>query len=403
MMLAAQCHLGTKNCDYQMERYVYRRRQDGIYIINLEKTWEKLQLAARVIVAIENPQDIIAQSARPYGQRAVFKFAQYTGCKSIAGRHTPGTFTNQVTGTYEEPRLLILTDPRTDHQPIKEASYVNIPTIAFCDTDSPLPHVDVAIPCNNKGKHSVGVMYYLLARTVLQMRGVVSASNPWDVIVDLFFYREPEETEKPEEDAGDFGTGGWMRPAAPVCAGLCRAARAARKPRGKCAWQQLLLGQGRHGGWGGRWDAGGGGACAQRAASQPAARGPGAAPQLAAEAAAATCGSAGAAAGSRSVVVGGVGGGASGHSQQQRAVLQPQRAAAARSRSAHRGVGGEGGLGAGRGGGSCRGGAAAQQRLQLPGSAGPWPWQRQRMRCGSACAGGASAAPCSRAAAAPRG
>ena len=90
LMLAAQCHLGTKNCDFQMERYVYRRRQDGIYVINLGQTWEKLNLAARVIVAIENPQDIVVQSARPYGQRAVLKFAQHTGAKALAGRHTPG-------------------------------------------------------------------------------------------------------------------------------------------------------------------------------------------------------------------------------------------------------------------------------------------------------------------------
>jgi len=73
-------------------------------------------LAARVIVAIENPQDIIVQSARPYGQRAVLKFAQYTGANAIAGRHTPGTFTNQMQVSFSEPRLLILTDPRTDHQ-----------------------------------------------------------------------------------------------------------------------------------------------------------------------------------------------------------------------------------------------------------------------------------------------
>ncbi|KAL3152325.1 40s ribosomal protein SA [Trebouxia sp. C0010 RCD-2024] len=206
LMLAASCHLGTKNCDYQMERYVYRRRLDGIYVINLGKTWEKLQLAARIIVAIENPQDIVVQSARPYGQRAVLKFAQYTGAKALAGRHTPGTFTNQIQKVFEEPRLLLLTDPRTDHQPIKESAYVNIPTIAFCDTDSPLPYVDIAIPANNKAKHSIGVLYWILARMVLQMRSTLLPGQPWDVMVDLFFYREPEETKEPgEEDAADYG------------------------------------------------------------------------------------------------------------------------------------------------------------------------------------------------------
>ncbi|XP_059640651.1 small ribosomal subunit protein uS2-like [Cornus florida] len=200
MMLAADVHLGTKNCDFQMERYVFKRRNDGVYIINLGKTWEKLHMAARVIVAIENPHDIIVQSARPYGQRAVLKFAQYTGAHAIAGRHTPGTFTNQLQTSFSEPRLLILTDPRTDHQPIKEAALGNIPTIAFCDTDSPMGYVDIGIPANNKGKHSIGCLFWLLARMVLQMRNTIPQGHKWDVMVDLFFYREPEETKEQEEE-----------------------------------------------------------------------------------------------------------------------------------------------------------------------------------------------------------
>jgi len=57
MLLAAQSHIGTKHCEYPMERYVKGRRDDSTYIINLEKTWEKLQLAARVIVTVENPRN----------------------------------------------------------------------------------------------------------------------------------------------------------------------------------------------------------------------------------------------------------------------------------------------------------------------------------------------------------
>lgn len=200
-MLSAKVHLGTVNLEPQMERYVWKRRNDGVHVIHLGKTWEKLVLAARIIVAIENPADVVVCATKPYAQRAALKYAHYTGAQAIVGRFTPGTFTNQVQDKFVEPRLLIVADPRIDNEAVRETAYVNIPTIAFANTDSPLRYVDVAIPANNKAPTSLGLLFWLLTREVLRLRGMLPRNSPWEVMPDLFFYRSPEDQEKDDATA----------------------------------------------------------------------------------------------------------------------------------------------------------------------------------------------------------
>jgi len=183
--LSAGIHIGTHMCTKHMERFVYRVRPDGLYILDVKKIDERLRIAAKFLARYE-PQAIAAVSVRQYGQRPVQQFAKFTGAKAIVGRFIPGTFTNPNLDIYIEPEIVVLTDPRADSQALDEAMEIGIPVVAFVSTDNKLSGVDLVIPSNNKGRRALALLYWLLTRQVLRERGELGPNEDLPVPVEEF-------------------------------------------------------------------------------------------------------------------------------------------------------------------------------------------------------------------------
>eukprot|EP00069_Balaena_mysticetus_P011408 bmy_21267T0 len=182
-----------------MEQCLYKRKSDGIYLINLKRIWEKVLLAACAIDATENSTDVSFVTSRSTSRQAVLKFAAAAGATPTADCVTPGSFTHQIQAAFQEQRLLVVTDPRAAHQPLTQVSYVNLPTIALCNTDSTLCSAGIAIPYSNKGAHSGGPRWWVLTLEVLRMCGTITRGHSQEVMPDLYFHTHLEETEKEEQ------------------------------------------------------------------------------------------------------------------------------------------------------------------------------------------------------------
>ena len=201
-LIIAGCHLGGKKITKQMRKYVYKIRSDGVAMFDVNKIYEKIQIAARIIASVD-PESVISVSSREAGQRAVYKFGHFTKTQAVTGRWSPGMLTNQTTKKYVEPRLLIVTDPRTDYNAILESSYVNLPVIAICNTDNMLKYVDCAIPCNNRNKYSIAMIWYLLTKAVLELKkeDAEFERNP-SAYVNIELEKDKGKKEEGDEEEG---------------------------------------------------------------------------------------------------------------------------------------------------------------------------------------------------------
>jgi len=199
LFILTQSHLGGQKVTHKMKEYVFGQRQDSISVFDIEKSWEKFVLAARAIAGIKFPETICAVSGKTFGRKAVLKFAESVGCKPITSRFIPGSFTNTTVKGSIEPRLIIVSDPVFDKQAISEASMVNCPIIAFCNTDAVLSNVDICIPVNNRSPKAIGASFFILSKVVDYIKnGTDLMSNLKNV--ELFFFRDPFELEKLQEE-----------------------------------------------------------------------------------------------------------------------------------------------------------------------------------------------------------
>ena len=205
-LIIAGCHLGGKKITKQMRKYVYTIRKDGIAIFDVNKIYEKIQVAARIIASVD-PDSVISVSSREAGQRAVYKFSHFTKTQAVTGRWSPGMLTNQTTKKYVEPRLLIVSDPRTDYNAILESSYVNLPVIAICNSDNVLKYVDCAIPCNNRNNYSIAMIWYLLTKAVLEIKKEEKKKkkNPSAYVNVELEYKKKGKKEEEQEEEGKEG------------------------------------------------------------------------------------------------------------------------------------------------------------------------------------------------------
>ena len=183
--LTCGVHIGTKQKSKDMEPYVYKVRDDGLRILNINMTSEKLVKAAQFLKDFD-PKDVLVVSARQYGWKPATKFAESCGFECIAGRFTPGRLTNPEMRFFIEPKVIVLTDPAADAQAFREATNIKIPVIAMCDSNNLTTNVDIVIPGNNKGRRSLALIYWLLSREILRIRGELAADEDLEETIDDF-------------------------------------------------------------------------------------------------------------------------------------------------------------------------------------------------------------------------
>jgi len=183
--MTSGAHIGTRQKTSDIKDFIYKVRNDGLYIIDVKKTDERIKTAAKFISKFD-PNSTLIVSVRQYGQKPIKMLSQHTGIQVLDGRFRPGTLTNPSSKGFLEPELLILTDPLADAQALHEAENIGIPSVGLCDTNNETKFLDLVIPTNNKGRRALALVYWLLTREILKQQGKIKKYEDFKPTVEDF-------------------------------------------------------------------------------------------------------------------------------------------------------------------------------------------------------------------------
>ncbi len=183
--MTSGAHIGTRQKTSDIKEFIYKVRNDGLYIIDVKKTDSRIKTAAKFIAKYD-PKEVLAVSVRQYGQKPIRKLSELTGIEIIDGRFRPGTLTNQTSRGFREPELVILTDPLADQQALHEGKNIGIPIVGLCDTNNETRYLDIVIPTNNKGRRALALVYWLLTREILKERGEIKKYEDFKATIEDF-------------------------------------------------------------------------------------------------------------------------------------------------------------------------------------------------------------------------
>ena len=174
--LKSGIHIGTKFKTKYMEKFIYKTRPNGLSVLNLQKIDERVNIAAKFL-AQYNPEDILVVGRRESAWKPIKMFSKVTGAKVFVGRYPPGTLTNPNLDNYIEIKVLLVVDSGPDRNAVIDAIKMGIPVVAICDTNNQTNNIDLVVPSNNKGKKSLGLFFWILAREYLRNRGILKKNE----------------------------------------------------------------------------------------------------------------------------------------------------------------------------------------------------------------------------------